>query len=74
LYLVQSLNSPFFPPHKGAEPARPGFSPHMGREERGVQGLDYFVLYKNVNISKTKIDIPKGKTTSFFFALIKPFK
>ena len=48
--IVQSLNSPFFPPHIGAEPGRAerrvsffrplGFSPYMGREERRFQGLD----------------------------------
>ena len=53
--VVQSLNSPFFPlnpaPHIGAEPGRAKgeslLSParvqplYVGREERGVQGLDY---------------------------------
>ena len=48
--LVQSLNSPFFPPPIRAEPGRakrelsfrpPGFSPYRGREERRIQGQDY---------------------------------
>ena len=39
--LVQSLNSPFFPPQERLSFRPPGFSPYMGREERRVQGLDY---------------------------------
>ena len=48
-FLVQSLNSPFFPPISGLNPGGrkeisfrpPGFSPFRGREEMRVQGLHY---------------------------------
>ena len=39
-YLVLSLNSPFFPPHIGAQAGRAKEESYMGREERRVQGLD----------------------------------